>query len=141
MEYPSDRGYLLDVDLGAALLGLQPQRLLQLPTPALLLLQPNLQQLHLVPEAGPRSLLRLLQPPHVLSLDQAERRVGPCHLETGSSECETGFGVQSWWAEDSGTCSAHLVLSLRPGRLQLAQFGLQVLLLLGQLLDLLTLDL
>lgn len=39
------------------------------------------------------------------------------------------------------SCSPHLLLSLRPRRLQLVQFGLQVLLVLGQVLDLQTLDL
>lgn len=74
--------YLLHADLGAALLGLKSQRLLQLLTPPLLLPQPGLQLLHLLPAAITCPLLQLLQLPHVLRLDQTQSRVGPRRLHT-----------------------------------------------------------
>ena len=76
--------HLLGGDLGAALLGLEPERLLQLLTPPLLLHQSGLQQLHLLPAAVTRPLLHLLQLPHVLRLHQTEGGVGLHRLHTST---------------------------------------------------------
>lgn len=66
--------HLLHADLGAALLDLELQRLLQLLAPPLLLHQPGLQLLHL-----PSVLSPLL-----LDLHQTQKLIGPGRLQEAS---------------------------------------------------------
>lgn len=79
----SDPSHLLCADQGAALLSLKSQRLLQLLTSPLLLLQQRLQLLQLLPDASTCLLLQLLHMPHVLRLHQTERSIRLPRLQGG----------------------------------------------------------
>lgn len=104
--------HLLHADLGAALVGLNFQSLLQLMTPPLLLHQSRLQLLHLRP----------VLPPLLLDLDQTQNLVGPRCLRM-SGRIEPGGSPR---ARRLGS-APHLLLSLAQRHLQLLQSSLQAL--------------